>query len=441
MIIATLLIALVATLASAASNTTSSGSSYRKVEEYSGSSFFEGFTWFNETDPTNGFVEYVQIDTSATNNLTAFVLREEMVDVNSYVGVDFQQKIASNFSAGMNSVRLLSKATFDVGLLAVIDVLHAPTGPGVWPAVWLIGNVSNTLWPNAGEIDIMEWVNDDSENHVTLHTAPGCVVNQDQGAASGYLGTLASSDCNAQSGHEGCSITAPRTITSSGHRLATAGAPFNAQGGGVYVMEWTETGITAWLFPRDQIPQDLNSESPNPSQWIAKPMARFSGTGCDYASMFQQQQLVINIDLCGDWAGNVWNMSMAQKTGIASCEAYVAAHSESFQDAFFEFASIKMFSSNPNPPGLSKDHPGSMKVRRSDGVTEHDCDRAMHVQLHQRGGAPFLNSTTTGLTSLPRPALPSSTSTTRPLVTSKARREGCGYMWAAFLALVVAALI
>lgn len=494
MFIATLLLALAATLATGQSSTSasipkpSSGAAYRKVEEYSGQNFFEGFTWWDLPDPTGGFIKYVDIDTSATNNLTAFILREEQAQahaeaqgktivaapaVNGYVGVDFQQQVQLNGTTpGMNSVRLVSKATFDVGLLVVVDVLHAPTGPGVWPAVWLLGNVTDVSWPNAGEIDIMEWVNTDSVNHMTLHTQPGCSVNTDESAASEYSGNLAETDCSSAGqggvGSLGCSITAPPGgITSGERKLATAGAPFNKQGGGVYVAEWTSTGVTTWLFPRNNLPADLTSEKPNPSSWTAKPLAKFSGTGCDFSNKFQQQQLIINIDLCGQWAGStdLWQ-ELANETGTADCNAYVASHPESFRDAYFEFNSIKMYSSNAKPPGKSADHPAPpAKVKREESYNHvttgqngqiHAHHHPHHPHLRQREAARYemKNDTVVERSPMlpkvpapgppkntPAPVPPPSLGTTAPKKSSGERVEAGGYLFAAFVALFVAALL
>lgn len=38
-----------------------------------------------------------------------------------------------------------------------------------WPAIWEVG----ANWPNQGEIDIVEGVNDVSPNAAVLHTATG----------------------------------------------------------------------------------------------------------------------------------------------------------------------------------------------------------------------------------------------------------------------------
>ena len=36
--------------------------------------------------------------------------------------------------------------------LFILDVEHLPSGPGLWPAHWM---VSKGKWPDNGEIDIM----------------------------------------------------------------------------------------------------------------------------------------------------------------------------------------------------------------------------------------------------------------------------------------------
>ena len=48
-----------------------------------------------------------------------------------------------------------------------------PQGCGTWPAIW---EVREDGWPNYGEVDILEGVNDVSPNSVTLHTTAGCTM-------------------------------------------------------------------------------------------------------------------------------------------------------------------------------------------------------------------------------------------------------------------------
>jgi len=55
-------------------------------------------------------------------------------------------------------------------------------------------------------------------------------------------------------------------------------------------------------------------------------------------------QLIEDITFCGDWAGKVWgSMGLDRKTGSASCEEYVRDRPESFRDAYFEVAGIRIY--------------------------------------------------------------------------------------------------
>ena len=48
-------------------------------------------------------------------------------------------------------------------------LLNLITSISTWPAVWEVGDD----WPNQGEVDIVEGVNNVSPNQATLHTAAG----------------------------------------------------------------------------------------------------------------------------------------------------------------------------------------------------------------------------------------------------------------------------
>jgi beta-glucanase (GH16 family) len=49
--------------------------------------------------------------------------------------------------------------------------VQMPTGKGLWPAIWMLGdNISTVHWPACGEIDFMETIGSDiSTNHGSLH--------------------------------------------------------------------------------------------------------------------------------------------------------------------------------------------------------------------------------------------------------------------------------
>ena len=137
-------------------------------------------------------------------------------------------------------------------------------------------------WPSNGEIDIIEGVNSQPSNGVTLHTGPGCSIS-DNGLFTGQM-TTTNCDVKAQGQAEnaGCQIQAQNSLS--------YGSGFNANSGGTYAMEWTSEAINVWFFARGSIPSDIGTGSPDPSGWGAA-VASFSG-GCNIDSSFKNQQLV-----------------------------------------------------------------------------------------------------------------------------------------------------
>lgn len=48
--------------------------------------------------------------------------------------------------------------------------IKLPTGQGMWPAFWMLGaNIGTVSWPQCGELDIMETINDKALNYGTMH--------------------------------------------------------------------------------------------------------------------------------------------------------------------------------------------------------------------------------------------------------------------------------
>lgn len=341
-----LLLALAATAPAAPASSLShsiSTPSYTLVADYSGPTFFDGFTTFTGPDPTHGNVNYLDMPTAAERELLGFIYHAASNATHAYIGVDYTTRGAAN----RDSVRLVSKRTFDVGTLAVFDIRHIPAAVGTWPSWWFLGDVSpQGIWPgNGGEVDVLEFVHGTEFNSMTLHTAPGCVVdNSSSSSSSGvFQGSLANADCNAGAGSLGCSVATPAHTHTGG--LATAGPAFNAQGGAVYAMLWTAVGVSVYIFAHDRLPADLVAgRTPDPSTWTAQPLARFAGAGCDFTKSLSTMQLIEDITFCGDWAGKVWgSMGLDRKTGSASCEEYVRDRPESFRDAYFEVAGIRIY--------------------------------------------------------------------------------------------------
>ena len=68
------------------------------------------------------------------------------------------------------SGRLVTRGKLDFGLGTIVARIKFPTGQGIWPAFWMLGSdIEAAGWPQCGEIDVMELINDATTYHVALH--------------------------------------------------------------------------------------------------------------------------------------------------------------------------------------------------------------------------------------------------------------------------------
>lgn len=291
---------------------------YLVKDIYNATNFFKEFNFFAEQDPTNGFVKY---STSVTANMSRLA---GYAGNGVFLGVDYKTVAPTG---GRRSTRVESRKTYTHGLF-ISDIAHMPDSTcGVWPALWTVG--SN--WPASGEIDIIEGVNTDTTDTVTLHTSPGCKLEH-----TGSLPTskMETSNCNADTAFAGCAVT---TTNQQGY-----GTGFNAAGGGIYAMEWTSQTIKVFFFPRNAIPADITAGEPDPTKW-GLPVAAFSGSGCSIDDHFKKHQIVINTTFCGQWAGKVWSEDKTCSKLAPTCDEYVAANPDVFTTAFWQINSLKVY--------------------------------------------------------------------------------------------------
>ena len=314
---------------------------YTMSQDYSGSSFFSGFQLFTGADPTNGDVQYVDQATATANGLASIMMGGES-NGTVYLGSD-STNVAPN---GRQSIRISSIQSFNHGLF-LFDFQHMPEGCGTWPAAWLLGSGT---WPANGEIDILEGVNKQIGNQVTLHTNAGCSLD-----SNNFSGQAATTKCDinasGQSKNQGCGIT-------DNTNVASFGAGFNAANGGVYATEWSTQGISVYFFSRNAIPQDITSGSPDPTTW-GTPMASFpGGSSCDIDSHFKDMSIILDNTFCGDWAGATWNTSTCASMA-SSCNDYVSNNPSAFKDAYWLINSIKVY----------EEQGSSKMVKRRGGAT------------------------------------------------------------------------
>lgn len=285
-----------------------------------------------------GYVDYVDMGTAFSENLAQFR------GVQVYMGVDRTNVVGDN-ERGRKSIRISSKKVYNGVNLVVIDLEHMPSSSGalpngcsVWPAFWMVG----PDWPNSGEIDIIEYVNNQANDLTTLHTSDGCEQSSED--TSLFTGTW-STGADGVSPATDCSVYAPNQWSNQGCGIngwsQPVGSAFNDQKGGVYALEWVPGSlIRAFFFPRDAIPTDLINNTPKPDTW-GTPYARFlnDDTTCP-AQRFRDQQLVFDTTFCGDWAG----ANFAAMCGTATtCEDYVKYNPADFEEAYWLINYVKVF--------------------------------------------------------------------------------------------------
>jgi hypothetical protein len=297
---------------------------FQLTDDYHGVSFLQEFDFFQDQDPTDGHVKYQSLSTSLQNGLVGVVPEKDNA---VFLTVDAQQAEASQ---GRNSVRLTSRKTYNHGLF-IADIAHMPANiPGVWPAYWLLG--TGATWPAHGEVDILEGVNMQKGNAMTLHTSSNCAIKGGR-----YSGKLATPNCDVeavdQDKNAGCSITS--------QDASSYGDSFNIAGGGVYATLWNSSTISIWHFKRSSIPEDITSTKPNPTKW-GQPAAQFGGA-CDIDSHFKDHSIIFNTALCGQWAGRVWSDCKECMAKASTCQEFVTNNPKAFEQAYWLINSVRVY--------------------------------------------------------------------------------------------------
>ena len=153
------------------------------------------------------------------------------------------------------STRLNSKRSFKYGRIEVRAKLPEHKGPGLWPAIWMLGdNISTIGWPNCGELDILEYV---SYEPNTIHCAIHSKAN------------------NHGDGTQ---------ITSGAVELESAEEEFH-----VYGLQWNENQIK---FYTDD-PSNVKLTFDRPKEF-----------NNDNWPFDKAQYLLLNIAVGGNWGGN-----------------------------------------------------------------------------------------------------------------------------------------
>jgi len=294
---------------------------YSLVKEYAGAHFFDDWDYYGNFDNlTNGDAIFVTASQAASERL-AFVNSAG----NAVMKVDNTTKVP--FNEKRHTVRISTKDRFAVRSVWITDMLHVPFGCSVWPAFW--SQAPN--WPTGGEIDTFEGVNMVHNSQSSLHTEPGCtVVNSVQTST-----LINSTDCSFQSNNnEGCVIENPDPNS--------YGAAFAAGSGGVFVTEFAEAGISVWFFSRSNVPGSLQGNASSiDTSTLGKPVANYPSGNCNIDRFFQPQNLIFDITLCGDFAGDP---GVFAETCSGICyNDYVIGSPNNYDNAYFEVRSVRVF--------------------------------------------------------------------------------------------------
>ncbi|KAH9921422.1 endo-1,3(4)-beta-glucanase-like protein [Fomitopsis serialis] len=290
-------------------------------DTYIGQDFMNSWAFEAEADPTGGRVTYVDQSTAVADNLT-YVSSDTLI-----MRVD-DTTVLSSSGAGRNSVRIKSNTAYDYHVVT-IDVRHMPEGCATWPAFW---ETNDSDWPSGGEVDIVS-VNSVSPNLVSLHVGSTCSMPSSRAES----GTPQSNDCNINTdGNSGCGVENPTTNS--------FGPDFNSAGGGWYAMERTSSAVSVWFWSRtdSSVPSDLSSgaSSVNTDNW-GTPAAYFPNTDCDLSSVFSSNNIIFDITLCGDWAGQSSVYSNAGCPG--TCVDYVNSNPSDFSNAYWDVAAVRVY--------------------------------------------------------------------------------------------------
>ncbi|KAG8722106.1 hypothetical protein FRC09_006809 [Ceratobasidium sp. 395] len=293
-------------------------------DSYQGKDFLESFTFEAMPDPTHGRVNYVDMKTAIAHNLTqctrqgSFIMRTDSTTVLDPNG------------PGRESIRLQSKKQWTNGLF-VLNLNHMPVGCGTWPAYWM---TQHEGWPKNGEIDVLEGVNDQIPNRSALHTINNCTIEPTRP----MTGNVLSTNCSYLNNYnEGCAV--------GWDRKDSYAQPLNAMGGGWFVTERTDKRISVWFWGRHDanVPAAVKYGLPliSTKDFCAPVAVWESSSTCDFPTVFGPQNVIINLTLCGDWAGQ---NSIFQGAGCpGTCVDFVNNNPAAFKDAYWDIASLKIY--------------------------------------------------------------------------------------------------
>ncbi|CAK5271233.1 unnamed protein product [Mycena citricolor] len=322
---------------------------YTLVDDFSGIEFFDEWDFYGGVDNlTMGDVNWLT-ESDAFSQQLALVNQagNVIIKVDNFTPVSPGQK--------RNSVRITTRKTYAMGTLWIVDAVHMPFGCSVWPSIWTFG----PAWPAGGEIDIIEGINMMPTNQYALHTTEGCLHT----TPTTQIGTSSLTDCAEAAG---CLVTETKPNS--------YGPGFAAAGGGVYAAQFDYTGCAVlsslirpthvtlirdsslWFWSRANVPPSIVHATSTSGMDLADwgpPSAAYVNTSCAIEQFFSPQNLVIDITLCGNWAGlpATYAETCAHTGPSGTCYTdNVVGNGANYDDAYFEIRSVRAYTTAAATP-------------------------------------------------------------------------------------------
>lgn len=195
--------------------------------------------------------------------------------------------------------------------LAAMRYSHVPWGCGVWPAFFTLAD--NAPWPDGGELDILEYVNDLGA-FSSFHTNRPCSLDSEEVNKFRSMPDFNAMGYNCQTKY--CADC--KTLGCAPMMVPLLSGQQWARRPGVLAMERTTAFIKIFFIPDGALPADLTSDSPRPDSWdrwiisyypFAATEKKRPGSCPEPEKVMAAQQLILNIGFCGDWASKVWGLS------------------------------------------------------------------------------------------------------------------------------------
>lgn len=114
---------------------------------YSGSSFFDSWTFWTASDPTHGLISYLSRADALANKLVSISKAGTAI-----ISIDRTSRLSEG--QPRKSVRISSTDVYQPGNLVIVDLKHVPVGCSTWPAFWMCESSlsRSTSWCEGGRL-------------------------------------------------------------------------------------------------------------------------------------------------------------------------------------------------------------------------------------------------------------------------------------------------